>query len=119
MCEGYVLEWLDTLISVTLNPLKSEVGSIPPEDINKLQNLIIQEKDKVQSAIKFTVFNLNDETAIKCAIKNYHSSLVSLLDQALENKGPFAENAAPQAILDNIISCIEELLFLIERLFGH
>lgn len=117
MCEGYVLEWLDTLISVTLNPLKSEVGSIPPEDINKLQNLIIQEKDKVQSAIKFTVFNLNDETAIKCAIKNYHSSLVSLLDQALENKGPFAENAAPQAILDNIISCIEELLFLIERRF--
>jgi len=117
MCEGYVLEWLDTLISVTLNPLKSEVGSIPPEDINKLQNLIIQEKDKVQSAIKFTVFNLNDETAIKCAIKNYHSSLVSLLDQALENKGPFAENAAPQAILDNIISCIEEVLFLIERRF--
>jgi hypothetical protein len=117
MCEGYVLEWLDTLISVTLNPLKSEVGSIPPEDINKLQNLIIQEKDKVQSAIKFTVFNLNDETAIKCPIKNYHSSLVSLLDQALENKGPFAENAAPQAILDNIISCIEELLFLIERRF--
>lgn len=117
MCEGYVLEWLDTLISVTLNPLKSEVGSIPPEDINKLQNLIIQETDKVQSAIKFTVFNLNDETAIKCAIKNYHSSLVSLLDQALENKGPFAENAAPQAILDNIISCIEELLFLIERRF--
>jgi hypothetical protein len=40
-----------------------------------------------------------------------------LLDQALENKGPFAENAAPQAILDNIISCIEELLFLIERRF--
>jgi hypothetical protein len=64
MCGGYVLEWLDTLISVTLNPVKSEVGSMLPEDINKLQNLIMQEKDKVQSAIKFTVFNLNDETAI-------------------------------------------------------
>ena len=79
MCEGYVLEWLDTLISVTLNPLKSEVGSIPPEDINKLQNLIIQEKDKVQSAIKFTVFNLNDETAIKCAIKTIIPALSACL----------------------------------------
>ncbi len=117
MCGGYVLEWLDTLISVTLNPVKSEVGSMLPEDINKLQNLIMQEKDKVQSAIKFTVFNLNDETAIKCAIKNYHSSLVSLLDQALENKVQVTENAISIPVLDNVISCVEELLFLIERRF--
>lgn len=117
MCGGYVLEWLDTLISVTLNPVKSEVGSMLPEDINKLQNLIMQEKDKVQSAIKFTVFNLNDETAIKCAIKNYHSSLVSLLDQALENKVQVSENAISKPVLDNVISCVEELLFLIERRF--
>lgn len=117
MCGGYVLEWLDTLISVTLNPVKSEIGSMLPEDINKLQNLIMQEKDKVQSAIKFTVFNLNDETAIKCAIKNYHSSLVSLLDQALENKVQVKENAISKPVLDNVISCVEELLFLIERRF--
>ena len=36
MCGGYVLEWLDTLISVTLNPVKSEIGPLLPEDINKL-----------------------------------------------------------------------------------
>lgn len=117
MCGGYVLEWLDTLISVTLNPVKSEVGSMLPQDINKLQDLIGQEKDKVQSAIKFTVFNLNDEAAIKCAIKNYHSSLVSLLDQALENKVQVSENAISKPVLDNVISCVEELLFLIERRF--
>lgn len=117
MCGGYVLEWLDTLISVTLNPVKSEIGPILPEDINKLQNLIIHEKDKVQAAIKFTVFNLNDEAAIKCVVKNYHSSLVSLLDQALENKIQVAENSIFKQILDYIISCVEELLFLIERRF--
>lgn len=117
MRGGYVLEWLDTLISVTLNPLKSEIGAILPEDINKLQNLIVQEKDKVQTAIKFTVFNLNDEAAIKCTIKNYHSSLVILLDQALENKVQVAENSISKEVLDNIISCVEELLLLIERRF--
>ncbi|HNP24870.1 MAG TPA: hypothetical protein PKL37_22530 [Panacibacter sp.] len=117
MCGGYVLEWLDTLISVTLNPVKSEIEPILAEDINKLHNLIIQEKDKVQAAIKSTVFNLNDEAAIKCAIKNYHSSLVSLLDQALENKVQVADNSISKQILDNFISCVEELLFLIERRF--
>ncbi len=117
MCGGYVLEWLDTLISVTLNPVKSEIWPLLPEEINKLQDLVIQEKNKVQAAIKFSVFNLNDEAAIKCAIKNYHSSLLSLLDQALENKVQITENSASKQVLDNIISCIEELLFLIEKRF--
>lgn len=117
MRGDYVLEWLDTLISVTLNPLKSEIGAILPDDINKLQNLIIEEKDKVQTAIKFAVFNLNDEAAIKCTLKNYHSSLVSLLDQALENKVQVVENSIFKEVLDNIISCVEELLLLIESRF--
>ncbi len=117
MCGGYVLECLDTLISITLNPLKSEIGAILPEDTTKLQNLIIQEKDKIQAAIKFTVFNLTDEAAIKCVVKNYHSSLVNLLDQALENKVHFAENSISNPILDYIISCVEELLSFIERRF--
>ncbi len=119
MCGGYVLEWLDTLISLTLNPVKSEIGEILPEDTERIQNLITQEKDKVQTAIKFTVFNLNDEAAIRCAIKNYHSSLVSLLDQALENKAHFIDNSISKQILDNIIACVEELLFLIEKRFAN
>lgn len=117
MYGGYVLEWLDTLVSVTLNPEKSEIGRILPEDIDKLHNLIIQERDKVQAAIKTLVFSLNDEAAIRCAIKNYHSSLVSLLDQALENKVRFTENSMPIPVLDNSITCLEELLFLIEKRF--
>ncbi|MCO5238930.1 MAG: hypothetical protein M9904_02635 [Chitinophagaceae bacterium] len=117
MCGGYVLEWLDTLVSVTLNPEKSEIGRILPEDVNKLHNLIIQETDKVQGAIKSLVFSLNDEAAIRCAIKNYRSSLVSLLDQALENKVRFPENSMPIPVLDSSITCLEELLFLIEKRF--
>lgn len=117
MRGGYVLEWLDTLVSVTLNPAESKIGRILPEDVNRLHNLIIQEKNKVQAAIKALVFNLNDEAAIRCAIKNYHSCLVSLLDQALENKVRFPENPILIPVLDNSIICLEELLFLIENRF--
>lgn len=117
MCGGYVLEWLDTVISITLNPVKSAIAQLLPKDVAKLQNQIAEEKVKVQTAIKTTVFNLTDEMAIKCAVKNYHASLVSLLDQALENRVQIGENLVSKQILDNVIVCVEELLFLIERRF--
>lgn len=117
MCGGYALEWLDTLISVTLNPAKSEIGQLSPEEIIKIQGLIIAEKDKVQTAIKFAIFSLNEESGIKCLIKNYHSSLVNLLDQALENRVQITDNTVLRQILDLTVSTIEELLVLIEKRF--
>ena len=76
MCEGYVLEWLDTLVTVTLNPAKSKIDVAVPVDIAKIKDQVICQKNKVQTAIKSTVFNLNDEAKIRCLIKKYHSSLI-------------------------------------------
>lgn len=35
MCEGYALEWLDVLITDTLNPLKKKTQKLSSEDIVK------------------------------------------------------------------------------------
>ena len=117
MCEGYVLEWLDTLVTVTLNPVKTKTVITTPDEILKIQEQVITQKDKVQSAIKSTVFNLNDEAKIRCLIKKYHSSLITLLDQALEDLALISENGSVKQVLDLIISCIDELLTLIEHRF--
>lgn len=117
MCERYVLEWLDSLISVTLNPAKSQIGSLLPEDSSTLNRQIVLEKDKVLAAIKSSVFNLNNESKIKCSIDKYHSSLIDLLDQALENRMKIAENNLFNIVLDTIITSIDEVLFLIESRF--
>lgn len=117
MGESYVLEWLDSLISVTLNPAKTEIGSILPEDSVKLTTQVIREKDKVLAAIKSAVFNLTDESTIRCAVDKYHSSLIALLDQALENKANIPEGNLLRQVLDTIIVSIDEMLFLIERRF--
>ena len=52
MNEGYILEWLDTLVTVTLNPAKTNVTSIHPDDILKLQSHITNEKGRIIITIK-------------------------------------------------------------------
>lgn len=117
MCEGYVLEWLDTLVTVTLNPVKSKINIAAPGDITKITDQVISQKDKVQTAIKSTVFSLNDEAKIRCLIKKYHSSLIALLDQALQDLA-LTKNSIPlKQVFDTIIACIDELLTLIEHRF--
>lgn len=117
MCEGYVLEWLDTLVTVTLNPVKTKITIAMSDDIAKIQDQVISQKDKVQTAIKCTVFNLNDEAKIRCLIKKYHSSLITLLDQALEDLALIMDSIPLRQVLDTIIACIDELLSLIEHRF--
>ena len=48
MCEGYVLEWLDTLVTVTLNPVKTKNIAITG-DVAKIQDQVIIQKNRVQS----------------------------------------------------------------------
>ena len=117
MCEGYVLEWLDTLVTVTLNPVKTKINIAITDDIAKIQDQVIVQKDKVQSAIKSTVFILDDEAKIKCLIKKYHSSLITLLDQALEDMVLITDNVPIRQVLSTIVSCLDELLTLIEHRF--
>lgn len=114
--QGYILQWLDTMVSITLRPVKSKISRLLPGDLEKLRELVINEKDKVQSAIMSTVFNLKDEARIRCAIKKYYSSLTALLDQALKDRSGASDEQLKQA-LDMIILSIDELLSLIEQRF--
>lgn len=119
MCEGYVLEWLDTLVTVTLNPVKTKTAITMPDEIEKIQDQVISQKDMVQTAIKSTVFNLDDEAKIRCLIKKYHSSLITLLDQALEDLALIKGSIPVRQVLDTIIVCIDDLLSLIEHRFTN
>ncbi|MEO9020985.1 MAG: hypothetical protein ABI237_14830 [Ginsengibacter sp.] len=117
MHTGYILECLDTLITVTLNPIKWKTVDVVHSDIAVLQSLVVKEKDKIQAAIKSTIFNLNNELKIRSTIRKYHWSLVSLLDQALKNQKHYPKTPQLIKVSDTIIVCIEELLSLIERRF--
>jgi hypothetical protein len=119
MGEGYVLEWLDTLISVTLNPAKNQTAMLYPEKIEMFQNFIDDEKNKVMATIKCLVFNVDNETKARSAIKLYHSSLIILLDQALKNQNQNSKHPQLTQISNKLIDCIDEILSLIEERFSN
>lgn len=116
MKKSYLLDSLETLVYTTLNPLKnSDVRGISDQK-NELRNLLIQEKIKIKSAISQQVFRLNDEAKISCAVNNYHSVLMVLLDQAFKNKAGI-EDATLLDFLDEVISGIDDLLYFIKSRF--
>jgi hypothetical protein len=119
MGEGYFLEWLDTLISVTLNPVKTNVTLLQSEDITMLRKCIDDEKNKVIITIKSLVFKIDDESKIKTTVKLYYSSLIVLLDQALKNQIQNLEYPQLKQISEEVIDCTNEILFLIEDRFGN
>ena len=117
MNEGYALEWMDTLITMTLNPAKNKLSSIQNEDISNLRTQVNTERDKVMGTIKSLVFSMESEDKIVFRIKQFHSSLIALLDQALRNKICNSRYPELKQIQNELIRCISELLVFIESRF--
>jgi len=117
MSEGYALEWLDTLITMTLNPAKNKLDSIKDDDISNLRTQIKTERDRVMGTIKSLVFSMESETKIAFGIKQFHSTLIALLDQAMRNKICNSKYPDLKQILNELIRCISELLVFIEGRF--
>ncbi len=117
MSEGYALEWLDTLITMTLNPAKNKLGSIKDDDISNLRTQIKTERDRVMGTIKSLVFSMESEDKIAFGIKQFHSSLIALLDQAMRNKICNLRYPELKQILNELIRYISELLAFIEGRF--
>ena len=85
MNGSYTLEWLDYLITISINPFKTNLDAILPEQINYLKLKVEKEKIAQQSFLNNEVFRLFDVKKVKQLINQYHSSLIILLDQAFEN----------------------------------
>ncbi len=117
MSERYTLEWMDTLITVKLNPAKSKLSSIQEEDISELRTQIKTESDRVMATIKSLVFSMESEDKIVFGIKQFHASLIALLDQAMRNRICNSKYPELKQILNEVIRCISELLAFIEGRF--
>lgn len=120
MCGRYTLEWLDSLITVSLNPDKTDVAAITDAQIMSVLPRIAEEKDKQQSLLKNHLFRLTTEKQIELLLKQYHSALIVLLDQALENhKYIPGKRPALKLLTTELITCLDELLYFIEVRFSN
>ncbi|NEW84320.1 MAG: hypothetical protein GZ094_18405 [Mariniphaga sp.] len=115
----YPLEWLDSIITVTLNPSKTNVEAVTNEQAVWIATMLEQEITQLKSLLKNRVFGLTNKNNIKLLIRHYHSTLIVLLDQAIENgkHSVFNRTDLKVAYLQ-VVSCLEELLSFIEVRFS-
>src|SRR5260221_6850631 len=117
--QNYSLEWLDLLISVTLNPSKTDLSAIKDSQLEAMTLQVPFENEKVQALLKNQVFGITKESQIELLIKKYHSALIILLDEACANKDNIPKSNVLLAKLYNtIITYLDELLSLIEVRFS-
>lgn len=120
MCCRYTLEWLDSLITVSLNPAKTNLEAILPEQILHIKSKIQEEKTKHQTFLSNKVFSLLDEGKIEVLVKQYYSILVILLDQAHHNKDYILiKNPSLKEVQTLIIQGLEEMLSFIEIRYSN
>jgi hypothetical protein len=119
MHTGYTLEWLDSLITVSLNPEKIKWDSVQPERIEYLNERIEEERNKLQSFLNNQVFELLEGNKIRLLIGQYHSTLFLLLEQSMEHKKHIPANRPMLKEFMNALSdCLNELLSFIESRFA-
>ena len=118
MCERYTLEWLDSLITVSLNPAKTDLNTLSDDAIRSVISKITEEKERLLAILKNKIFGLTKEKQITLFVNQSHSSLIVLLDQVL--KFPKTQSFKRSSLKDlhnTLISTLEELLSFIELRF--
>jgi len=118
MCERYALECLDSLITVSLNPAKTDLNTLSDEEIRSVISKITEEKEKLLTVLKNQIFGLTKEKQIALLVNQSHSSLIILLDQVLKyQKTQGVDRPYLSDLYKTLITCLEELLSFIEVRF--
>ena len=120
MVQKYPLEWLDSLISLTLNPQKIYFHDLTKDDIQSLSEKAAIEAVHIQSELKNQVFSLHKESQIRLLVQKYHSALIFLLDTIISYQQDAAFTKSDYSNLAKaLVSCLDELLFFIETRFAN
>jgi hypothetical protein len=117
--QYYLLEWLDMLISVTLNPEKTDISTIRTDQFQYVLNNLNIERDNFKKCMMSHVFSGNDAGQIKTLICQYHDTLIILLDQTLRNQTFITSRESEiNNVINSIIAVLDELLTFMETRFS-
>lgn len=119
MNKTYPLEWLDSLILCTLNPRQRFIKTITENDVAIIYEKVLSETQNIQTQLKNEIFSLHKKRQIRLLVRKYHSTLIFLLDNMIENQEEdLFKNAGLSDIINTLISCLDELLAFIETRFS-
>lgn len=119
MIKTYPLEWLDSLILCTLNPRQRFIKTITENEVAIIYEKVLSETQNIQTQLKNEIFSLHKKREIRLLVRKYHSTLIFLLDNMMENQEEDLFNdVGLYDIINTLISCLDELLAFIETRFS-
>lgn len=120
MTQPYLLEWLDAMVTLNLNPRKNNFIELTQQQSKEIMEKAVLETQLIQSKMTIQVFSLTKEKQIKVLIGNYHSSLVNLWNGLMlieKTNGP--EQNSHRKVISTLMSCLDELLNFMESRFDQ
>ncbi len=116
----YPLEWFDSLILQTFDPLSTNIDSLTDKDISVINENISKESIKIQVHLKNEVFSLKKKRHIRVTVRQYHSTLIFLLDSIIENRTErVLKSEKIRKLADLLISNLDYLISFIEDRFSY
>lgn len=112
----YALETLDILITVTINPSKTNITLLSEEVINEFIVAAKENKESVRLLLMNDVFTRVNETELELLINQYQASIIRLLD-TLFNFQRLTSTTPNARLYFTISSTLEELLGFIQQYF--
>lgn len=120
MAQEYLLEWLDMLISTTLDPERTNIREMTPQQATELIHHIRKETATIKTKIKHLAFSLTREKHIRLFLQNHYVSMRILQGLVRERteSGPFQRKDIEQVHLV-LQASLEELLLFLETWFAR
>ncbi|WP_281631631.1 hypothetical protein [Flavobacterium luteolum] len=119
MNSKYPLEWFDSLILHTFDPLSINIDSLTDNDIAVISENISKESIKIQIHLKNEVFSLKKKRHIRVTVRQYHSTLIFLLESMIENRTKVQQSEKIIQMADLVISSLDYLISFIEDRFTY
>lgn len=118
MTQTYLLEWLDSVVTLNFNPKKNDAAQLSSTQCKAIIKKAQEETQLIQNQLTVQVFSLNKEKQIKVLVKNYHSGLINLWDMLLgANTAMHIEQGDLKDVIDSLLGSLDELLTFIESRF--
>ena len=120
MEEKYTLRWLDLVVTTILDPAKTNISMIAPEELENFGSLMQQEITQNKALLSQASFQIFSKRKIQRMIGQYHKSLFLLLETAFERHPQTAASSVMAVKLGKTaIEAINDLLDFIQHRFGE
>lgn len=120
MNEKYALRWVDLVVTTILDPVKTNISAIGPQELESFGSLMRQEITQNKTMLSEAAFRIFSKRKIQRMVGQYHRSLFLLLETAVERHPQInITSEKAKSLGKTAIEAINELLDFIEHRFGE